>query len=160
MGLVLLDLHKAFDMVNHDILLQKRTIYRLSDSAIHWFKSYLSDRSQMVQYQQTMSEPMRVSSGVPQGSILGTLLFIIFMNDLLLEVENYNLDMYADDSTLEVSAKTVDQLEHKLASNMVKVEHWCFLNKMMLNINKRKTTMLITTYQKLPKMLVKILASQ
>ncbi len=62
MGLVLLDLCKAFDMVNHDILLQKRTIYRLSDSAIQWFKSYLSDMSQMAQYQQTMSEPMRVTS--------------------------------------------------------------------------------------------------
>ncbi len=120
-GLVLLDLCKAFDMVNHDILLQKLTIYRLSDSAIEWFKSYLSDRSPMVQYQQTMSEPMRVTSGVPQGSIVGLLLFIILMNHLPLEVENCNLDMYADDSTLEASTKTIDQLEHKLASDMVKV---------------------------------------
>ncbi len=57
-GLVLLDLCKAFDMVNHDILLQKHTIYRLSDSAIQLFKSYLNDRSELVQYQQPMSEPM------------------------------------------------------------------------------------------------------
>ncbi len=62
--------------------------------------------------------------------------------------------MYADDSTLEASAKTVDQLEHKLASDMVRVEHWCFPNKMVLNIKKTKA-MLITTYQKLQKQLVK-----
>ncbi len=123
MVLFLLDLHKAFDMVNHGMLLQKLTIYRLSESAIQWFKSYLTDRNQIVQYQQTMSEPKWVTSGVHQGSILGPLLFIIFMNDILLEVENCNLDMYADDSTLEGSAKTVDYLEHKLASDMVKVEH-------------------------------------
>ncbi len=104
-GLVLLDLRKAFDMVNHDILLQKRIIYR-----------------------QTMSEDMRVTSGGTPGLHLEPLLFIIFMNDLPLEGENCNLDMNADDSTLEASAKTVDQLEHKLASDMVKVEHWCFQN--------------------------------
>ncbi len=87
-------------MVNHHILLQKRIIYKLSDSAIQWFKSYLGERSQMVQYQQTMSEPLKVTSGVPQGSILEPLLFIIFMNNLPLEVENCNVDMYADDSPL------------------------------------------------------------
>ncbi len=101
-----------------------------------------------------MSEPMRVTSGVPHGSILCPLLFIIFINNLLLVVENCNLDMYADDSMLEDSGKTVDQLEHKLASYMVIVEHWCFLNKMVINITKT-TTMLITTYQKLHKLLVK-----
>ncbi len=67
-------------MVNNDILLQKCTIYRLSDSAIEWFKSYLSDRSQMVQYQQTISEPMIVTSRVPQGSIWGPLVFILLHN--------------------------------------------------------------------------------
>ncbi len=98
-GIVLLDLRKAFDLVNTNILLQKLEIYNLDDNSLCWFKSYLQVWYQCVQFKGKMSETRPVTHGVPQGIILGPLLFIIFMNDLPLYV-NSDFDMYADDSTL------------------------------------------------------------
>ncbi len=77
-GLILLDLHKAFDMVNHNLLLRKLKQYRVSDNAFCWFMSYLTDRKQYVQINQNISESETIMLGVPQGSILGPLLYIIY----------------------------------------------------------------------------------
>ncbi len=92
-------------MVNHYILLQKLALYRLSENAIKLFKSYLIDRCQMLQFQYAMSESMSITSRVHQGSILGPLFFIMVMNDLPLEIENWNLRMSADNSTLEANCE-------------------------------------------------------
>ncbi len=116
-GIILVDLRKAFDLVNTDILLPKLEIYNLDDNSLCWFKSYLKDRHQCVQFKGKMSETRPVTHGVPQGSILGPLLFILFMNDLSLYV-NSDFGMYADDSTLHAAAKTLDELDLIVNNNV------------------------------------------
>ncbi len=146
-GLVLLDLHKAFDMVNHETLLQKLSLYRLSDMSLQWFRSYLTDRQQVARFNGSVSDSFPVISGIPQGSILGPLLFIIYMNDTALEPKESDLDMYADDSTLRTVGDTIEILNNKLCADMVQVGEWCTDNKMVSNTDKSKA-MIITTYQR------------
>ncbi len=103
-GVVLLDLRKAFDLVDTDVLLHKLSLYQCDDLTINWFKSYLQDREQCVIFKGNLSITNTVAHGVPQGSILGPLLFITFMNDLPLYIDS-PLHMYADDSTIHVTGK-------------------------------------------------------
>ncbi len=105
----------------------------------------------MVKFKQSVSDPLHVGSGVPQGSILGPLLFIIFMNDMALEPEDTELDMYADDSTLGASGKDIASIEVKLNVDMKRIENWCEDNRMVINTDKTKS-MLITTYQRFNKL--------
>ncbi len=134
-GIILLDLRKAFDLVDTDSLLKKLSVYQCDKNTIDWLKSYLQNREQCVQFTGKISDTKPVTHGVPQGSILGPLLFIVFMNDLLLHVDT-SLDMYADDSTLGASGKTIEDLEVKLNSDMTKVNKWCKDNKMVLIVIK------------------------
>ena len=103
-GMILLDLQKAFDTVNHSILLMKLSAAGLGDDILRWFKSYLSDRQQLVDVSGTHSGTAPISCGVPQGLILGPLLFLIYVNDMSAVVNN-KLILYADDSGIHVSGK-------------------------------------------------------
>ena len=98
---VLVDFKKAFDLVDHQILLPKLEIYGIRDEALQWFKSYLTQRRQQVYVNNSKSDIGGLLYGVPQGSILGPLLFLLFINDLPLYVMNVNTDLYhVDDTTL------------------------------------------------------------
>ena len=144
-GIVFVDFRKAFDLVDTNLLLQKLAMYHCDKTSLAWFKSYLQDRRQCVQYKSSLSSPKQVSHGVPQGSILGPLLFITYVNDLPLHITS-NMDMYADDSTIHTSAHTVNELNDKL-NDMVNMKNWCANNNMVINREKTKS-MLVTTHQK------------
>ena len=99
-ALVLLDLWKVFDSIDHATLLHKLSIVGASPSIVNWFKSYLSSRYQYVRIGSTHSDTLPITHGVPQGAILSALLFCIYLNDLSLAPSSCNLESYVDDSCL------------------------------------------------------------
>ena len=150
-GTVFLDFSKAFDLVNHSILLQKLSKYKFSDRSLKWFKSYLTDRSQQVSLSGKLSGSLPIESGVPQGSVLGPILFLIFINDLPLHIDAQT-DMFADDTTISTSGNSPVEIAHTLNRNLSEVSSWCKNNCMVINTSKTKA-MLISTKPKLQTML-------
>ena len=132
-----LDLSKAFDTLEHDILIHKWQYYGVSGSALRLFKNYLTERKQYVVYNETRSEFGSISTGVPQCSILGPLLFIIYINDIAQSTSHFNFITYADDTTLcgaHTSHNDAKTTEHELN----KVTEWLKINKLSLNVKKTK----------------------
>ena len=113
-GVVLVDLKKAFDLVDHQILLSKLEIYGIKDEALRWLKTYLTQRRQQIYVNNSKSDFGQVFYGVPQGSILGPLLFLLFINDLPQYVHNVNTDLYADDTTLYDIQNLAEDIENNL----------------------------------------------
>ena len=152
-GLSLIDFRKAFDLVDHGVLLKKLAIYQLSDASLQWFRSYLERRLQKVSINGVLSSSLPINSGVPQGSILGPLLFTIFINDLPLYLSNARLCIYADDTTQLAAGRHVTNVALTLTDGLCKISEWASNNCMALNADKTKS-MLICSKPKL-KMLAK-----
>ena len=148
-GCAMIDFRKAFDSVNHQLLLKKLRTYQFSDMSLPWFKSYLSNRIQQVVINDCSSVNGDVLCGVPQGSILGPLLFLLFINDLPLSLNDspISVDLYADDTTLYSSASDKTSLETNLQNVLDLVHIWCLENGMLINTEKTKL-MLIASRQK------------
>ena len=147
-GMVLIDLRKAFDLVNHELLLLKLDLYGCHGNELAWFRSYLSECYQCVKYDSVLSDPLPVTTGVPQGSILGPLLFIMFMNYAILEISEARIDMYADDSTVYAAGKCVADINRTLTTHSKPLYQWINANRMVLNADKTEC-MLLGSRQKL-----------
>ena len=147
--MVMIDYRKAFDMVDHMLLLKKLAAYGVDNDALQWFGSYLNDRQQVVKLGNKHSSAAFIRHGLPQGSILGPLLFITFINDLPLYVTSSNVDLYADDTTLTSSTKfdTIDSLQETLNSSLADADSWATSNK--LPINESKTKVIVITGKRL-----------
>ena len=148
--MVFLDLSKAFDTIDHDTMLNKLQDLGFSGSAVVWFRSYLTDRSQSVCTDGVVSDPQSIAFGVLQGSLLGPLLFIIYINDLPSVVESWEIQLYADDTLLFFSSSSVSDIEDHLSKDLGHVINWLESSYLFLNYSKTKI-MLIGTHQRLAK---------
>ena len=133
---------KAFDTIDHHILISKLHFYGIRNTELNWFTSYLTNRSQFVEIDDTYSNLLMLNTGVPQGSILGPLLFIIYINDISNSTTFFNFIMYADDTSLSSSINTSftssKQFVRDINSALQQVHIWLSVNKLSLNINKTK----------------------
>ena len=140
-GSLFIDFRKAFDVVDHEILMKKLKLYKLSETSLSWFSSYLSERKQAVYNGQDHSEFIQIKSGVPQGSILGPTLFLLFLNDLPLFTKFCFCDFYADDATFHTHSDNLETIEHSLQTDGNIAKTWGKENKM--HIYYVKTTCMI-----------------
>ena len=130
------DFRKAFDTVNHDLLLHKLSYMGVLHKELAWFKDYLHDRTQVLDFQGVSSDPEPIPIAVPQGSILGPLLFILHVNDLPNVVNRCSMLMYADDTVLFYAAFKVDALQERLNEELKAIECWLRQNSLVLNVYK------------------------
>ena len=136
MSAIFMDLSKAFDTINHDLLLAKLKAYGFSKQALSFMCSYLKNRRQRVQINNKFSSLKEVIAGVPQGSIDGPLLFNLFINDLFLFICFSTLSNYADDNNLFATGTDIQLINQMLLSDFRAVNNWFYENFMILNPGK------------------------
>ncbi|KAL9986631.1 hypothetical protein ACROYT_G000802 [Oculina patagonica] len=135
-GAVFIDLRKAFDTVDHEIIVSKLNAVGIAETELSWFKDYLRNRTQQVSIENELSQISNITSGVPQGSILGSLLFVLLINDLPTRLKICGSLMYADETVLFHSSRDVHAIEKALSSDLEVVENWLGDNSLFLNKTK------------------------
>ena len=140
-GAIFLDLKKAFDVIPHPLIIKKMLLYGIGGVELEWFESYLSNRQQCVFLQGTKSNFLTVKSGIPQGSILGPLIFCLYVNDICnLQLHSKTkISLYADDTAVFHHGKDYKVCEYNLQKDFTRILKWLKYNGLFLNANKTKT---------------------
>ena len=133
-----IDLSKAFDTVNHSILLKKLEYLGVKGLTLLWLTDYISNRVQRTVCNNSASNPLEVVCGVPQGSILGPLLFLVYVNDMSSAIGNSSYQLYADDTVVYKTGRNIDEVTRQLQEDLVNLSKWCKCNKLTVNIKKTK----------------------
>ncbi len=145
---IFLDLRKAFDTCDINILIRKLNHYGFRGTPLKWFKNYLTGRKQYVEIEGFKSNEKVITHGVPQGSVLGPILFLLYINDFPQATDLYS-SLFADDTMLTKSMSNVDNLNDIANNELIKVSNWFKANKLSLNISKTK--FMIFRHEKMPK---------
>ena len=133
---IFIDLSKAFDTINHEILLTKLYNYGLRGIAHKWFFSYLTNRKQCTRFNNSLSDFQYIRCGVPQGTLLGPLLFLLYVNDIYKSAPVFSFTLYADDTNILYSDKDLTKIHNVVNDNLKKVCHWFKCNKLSVNSKK------------------------
>ena len=147
-GMILIDLQKAFDTLDHEILLQKMKCIGFSDKVTKWFHSYLTGRAFFVSIENVYSERGSINCGVPQGSILGPLLFLLYVNDIPQVLSNSKAFLYADDTSICYQHENVIEIERVLNSEFAKICDWFVDNKLSIHFGEDKTKCILFSKKK------------
>jgi retron-type reverse transcriptase len=135
---IFLDLSKAFDTINHKILIKKLEYYGIRGISKDWFENYLKNRKQIVKFNQIKSKDMTITSGVPQGSVLGPLLFLLYINDIQNCSNIISNILFADDTTIFYSHACLKTLNQTIQEEINKIAVWLNINKLSINTEKNK----------------------
>lgn len=135
---IFLDFKRAFETIDRNIMLQKLYMYGIQDTELKWFESYLTDRKQITRVNNVISNKIKNDFGVPQGSILGALLFIIYINDMPKVLEKSEIVMYADDTLIFTEGESDQQCHETLMRDLENINKWLKMNKLKLNESKTK----------------------
>jgi hypothetical protein len=141
-GVTFFDIKKCFDSISHEVLINKLMKYGVISKELQWFKNYLCDRSQAVCIDNHTSNYRKVETGIPQGSNLGPLLFLIFINDFSVNIPDVEYNMYADDTAIYVTGKNGYEIKEKLQRATLYAMEWFGANKLAINESKSYTMLI------------------